>query len=284
MDLREKPGKIQKVMELLLRFRLISVLVMVIAVVAFVATRNMEMVSLPIGASEAFGMWLANSSDVGAMWASSQYLIVAAVAMFVLYFVFGGIASGIASLIVSGLFVASLYVLGGAEDMPLIFYGVATVLSVILFVAAKWSFACALFPFLLNWLLLTGIFATGIAPVSSWLAWGVMTVIGLSGTAALAFAAGKQLGQGTPQAGALVKAGKNILIPVSVASLLAMVALTVDMTGEVSGGAIAKSIVCWLIFNVWFFAFLFPTSSFAPWERLRSKERRVQMKDKAKKK
>ena len=37
MDLREKPGKVQKFLELMLRFRLITLVVMVVAVVVIVS-------------------------------------------------------------------------------------------------------------------------------------------------------------------------------------------------------------------------------------------------------
>ena len=56
MDLREKPGKVQTLLELLLRFRLIAVVVMVVATVSFIAKDWQSVVSLPLGASEAFGM------------------------------------------------------------------------------------------------------------------------------------------------------------------------------------------------------------------------------------
>ncbi len=58
MDLREKPGKVQTFLELMLRFRLIALVVIVVATVTFAATRLSEIVSLPLGASEAFGMWI----------------------------------------------------------------------------------------------------------------------------------------------------------------------------------------------------------------------------------
>ena len=64
MDLREKPGKVQTLLELMMRFRLIAVVVMVVASVSFVATNWQEMVSFSLAASEAFGMWLAEVENV----------------------------------------------------------------------------------------------------------------------------------------------------------------------------------------------------------------------------
>ena len=51
MELREKPGKIQKLFELSLRFRLIFVVLMVGFAVAFIATGWQQMGSLQIGRS-----------------------------------------------------------------------------------------------------------------------------------------------------------------------------------------------------------------------------------------
>ena len=84
MDLREKPGKVQTFLELMLRFRLIAFVVMVIATVSFVATGWQEIVSLPIGASESFGMWLAETEGVKALWESARYIGVAAIACLVM--------------------------------------------------------------------------------------------------------------------------------------------------------------------------------------------------------
>ena len=64
MELREKPGKVQKLLELSLRFRLIFVLLMIGFSVAFLATGWQQMASLPLGASEALGMWIANFTNV----------------------------------------------------------------------------------------------------------------------------------------------------------------------------------------------------------------------------
>ncbi len=281
MDLREKPGKVQKILEFALRLRLIFVVLLVIISVTFVATNMQMMESLPLGASEALGMWLAGAE--GATWESARYLGVAAITMFVLCFVFGGVRSGIGSIISCALFVGSLLALGGSEGIQLIFFAVFAVIALVLLLVAKWSVACVLFPFALSWLLLTGFVAW--FPLSqdvSWLVWAVLSAVGFSCTISFALAAGKELGAGAPQAGAVVKAGKKMLLPVTLSSALALAALTVDM--QVVGGAqIASAAVLWIAFVVWFFGFTYGTASFAPWERLRSGSRRVEMKDKKKK-
>jgi hypothetical protein len=283
MELREKPGKVQKLLELSLRFRLIFVVLMVGFAVAFLATGWQQMGSLPLGASEALGMWIAGFTNVVSAWNSSQYIFVAALSMVVLYFVFGGVRGGVGGLIALAAFVGSLFALGGDEDMLLIFFGAFAGLSLLFLLFVKWSVACALFPFALSWLLLTGFL--GWFPMmigKAWLMWAVLSGIAFSGVVACALIAGKELGEGSPQAGALVKAGKKMLTPVLIASLLALSALVVVMGGAVDGKKIGSAAILWVSFNVWFFGFTFGTMSFAPWERLRAGSRRVKMSDKKK--
>jgi len=283
MELREKPGKVQKLLELSLRFRLIFVVLMVGFAVAFLATGWQQMGSLPLGASEALGMWVAGFTNVISAWNSSQYIFVAALSMVVLYFVFGGVRGGVGGLLALLAFVGSLFALGGDEDMLLIFFGVFAGLSLVFLLFVKWSVACALFPFALSWLLLTGFLAWFPMMIGkAWLMWAVLSAIGFSGVIACALIAGKELGEGSPQAGALVKAGKKMLTPVLIASLLSLSALVVDMGGAVDGKKIGSAAILWVAFNVWFFGFTFGTMSFAPWERLRAGSRRVKMSDKKK--
>ena len=283
MELREKPGKVQKLLELSLRFRLIFVVLMVGFAVAFLATGWQQMGSLPLGASEALGMWIAGFTNVISAWNSSQYIFVAALSMVVLYFVFGGVRGGVGGLLALLAFVGSLFALGGDEDMLLIFFGVFAGLSLVFLLFVKWSVACALFPFALSWLLLTGFLAWFPMMIGKpWLMWAVLSAIAFSGVIACALIAGKELGEGSPQAGALVKAGKKMLAPVLIASLLSLSALVVDMGGAVDGKKIGSAAILWVAFNVWFFSFTFGTMSFAPWERLRAGSRRVKMSDKKK--
>ena len=284
MELREKPGKLQKLFELSLRFRLIFVVLMVGFAVAFVATGWQQMGSLPLGASEALGMWIAEFTNVASAWNSSQYIFVAGLSMIVLYFVFGGVRGGIAGLLGVAAFVGALFALGGDEDMLLIFFGAFAGLAFLLMLFAKWSVACALFPFALSWLLLTGFL--GWFPMmigKAWLMWAVLSTIAFSGVVACALIAGKELGEGSPQAGALVKAGKRMLAPIMISSLLAISALVVDMSVVVDWRRIGCAAIIWVAFNVWFFGFTFGTMSFAPWERLRAGSRRVKMSEKKRK-
>ena len=284
MELREKPGKVQKLLELSLRFRLIFVVLMVAFAVAFVATGWQQMGSLPLGASEALGMWVAGFTTVVSAWHSTQYLFVAALSMIVLFFVFGGVRGGFGGLLALLAFVGSLFALGGDEDMLVIFFASFAGLALLFLLFVKWSVACALFPFALAWLLMTGF--VGWFPLmigKAWLMWAVLSAVGFSSVVACALVAGKELGEGTPQAGALVKAGKKMLVPVLVSSLLALSALVVDMGGAVDGKRIGSAAILWVSFNVWLFGFTFGTMSFAPWERLRAGSRRVKMSDKKKK-
>ena len=281
MDLREKPGKVQTFLEWMLRFRLISLVVMVIATVSFVATGWQEMVSLPLGSSEAFGMWLAETEGAKALWESARYIGVASIACVVMFVVFGGVRAGIASAVAALLSFAGLYVLGGAESMPLPMYGILALVAVVMFIFVKLSVACALFPFVLSWLFLSGLLdvvTTRLdSPVS--LVWGVHSTFAFACAMAFAVVAGKHLAAGVPQAGALVKAAKQLLVPVLVGALLLITAITYDM-GDPNWIYAALQFVA---YAVWFYVFFFSISSFGPWERLRSSSRRVEMKDKKKK-
>ena len=283
MELREKPGKVQKILELSLRFRLIFVLLMVGFSVAFIATGWQQMGSLPLGASEALGIWISKFTNVASAWNSTQYIFVAAVSMIVLYFVFGGIRGGFGGLLALAAFVGSLFALGGDEDMLVIFFAVFAGIALLLAFLVKWSIACALFPFALSWLLLTGFVAWFPMMIGkAWLMWAALSAVAFSGVVACALIAGKELGEGTPQAGALVKAGKKMLVPVMIASLLTISALVVDMSVVVDARRIGIAAILWVAFNIWFFGFTFGTMSFAPWERLRAGSRRVKMSDKKK--
>ena len=210
MDLREKPGKVQTFLELMLRFRLIAFVVMVIATVSFVATGWQEIVSLPIGASESFGMWLAETEGVKGLWESARYIGVAAIACLVMFVVFGGVRAGIVSAVSAVLSFAALYVLGGAESMPLPMFGILALVSLVLFLFVKWSVACALFPFVVSWLFLSGILeiVSSKFGASAGLMWGVHSAFAFACAMAFAVVAGKHLAAGVPQAGALVKAAK----------------------------------------------------------------------------
>ena len=284
MELREKPGKVQKLLELSLRFRLIFVLLMIGFAVAFLITGWQQMASLPLGASEALGIWVSKFTNVVSAWHSVQYLFVASASMIVLYFVFGGMRGGLGGLLALAAFVGALFALGGDEDMLFMFFAVIAGLAFLFVFFVKWSIACALFPFVLSWLLLTGF--VGWFPMmvgKAWLMWAVLSAIAFSGVIACALVAGKELGEGTPKAGALVKAGKKMLAPVLISSLLALSAIVVDMSGVVDGKKIGSAAILWVAFNLWFFGFTFGTMSFAPWDRIRSGSRRVKMNDKKKK-
>jgi len=282
MDLREKPGKVQKFLELMLRFRLITLVVMVVASVTMLAKSWDEMVAFPIAASERFGMWFFGIENLQGLWSSSLHLIVASVACIVMLFVFGGLRAGIASVVAPLLFFVALYVLGGGEDMAIPMYGVLAVISLVLFLFVKMSLACMLFPFALLWIFL-GVLLNLLPSTPDFpkdLVWGVSSAFGFAVSMAYALVAGKHLGAGVPQAGALVKSAKQLLVPVLVGALLLDVAVSVDMPG----GIYWPLSVAWFVaIAAWFYVFLFPMSSFGPWERLRSGSRRVEMKDKKKK-
>ena len=281
MDLREKPGKVQNFLELMLRTRLIAVVVMVVVTVTVIAKAWNGVVGLPIAASEGLGMWLAGIENVQSIWTSSQYLAVASLACLVMFFVFGGVRAGVASLVSTALLGGALLVMGGSEDLALPMYGILALVSLLMLLFAKLSVSCVLFPFALAWLFLSAALSAIPWPAEEPmnLVWGVYSAFGFACSMAFALVAGKHLGMGAPQNGAIVKAARQMFAPVVIGALLLEAAVTVDMLGKAN---IIYGILRYLVFVAWFFVFVIPVSSFAPWGRLRSGSRRVQMKDKKK--
>lgn len=303
MDLREKPGKIQSFLEIMLRIRLISIVAIVVASISFMASSWQGIASLPLGASEALGMWMAEVEGVAGVWANAQYLSVAAIAAVVLFAIFGSVRGAVASAVSFGLAFGALYILGGNENMPVMMFGALAIVSLVALVVVKVPFACGLFPFVLAWIFWSGLCA--VLPASlepTWLVWAVLSALGFASAMSLSAVAGKHLSAGVPAAGALVKAAKQMFVPVLAASLLAVCAVAFDMpaanavdaaqasdaAANAADAAKTSNLNYWgatlyfFVFNLWFFVLQFPIMSFAPWERLRSGSRRVEMKDKKK--
>ena len=287
MDLREKPGKVQKFFELMLRFRLIAIVVMVVATVAGLAKMWDTFVGYPTAVSENFGMWLFAIGNAPEAWDAVKYLAVAGIASVVMLFVFGGVRAGIASIVSTILAFAAFYVQGGCEDLAIPMFCILAGVSLVLFLFVKKSVACMLFPFVLSWLFLGTLLSLKLSICPNYFVWGVFSTFGFAMSMAYAVVAGKLLGEGVPQAGALVKAAKQLFVPVLLGTLLLVAAISVDMRNilEIAGHQKmdwSVPVIWFVAFIVWFFVFLVPISSFAPWERLRSGSRRVEMKDKKK--
>lgn len=282
MDLREKPGKLQTFLELSLRFRLIALVVMVVATVSIIASNWMNIVSLPLGASESFGMWLAETENIAVAWQSAHYIIVATIACIVMFIVFSGIKATIAVLISAFALIGALYAMGGSETMPLPMFAAFTIVALIFLLFVKCSIACGLFTFALSWVFLSGLISvTPEGATQSWFTWGALSTLGFASSMAFCISAGNFLNKGMPHTGALVKAASQIKIPVIVGALLVISATEFD-TNQINISVILHALLHFAIFVIWFYAFFFPITSFAPWERLRSNSRRIEMKKKKK--
>lgn len=301
MDLREKPGKVQKFLELMLRFRLIALVVMVVATAllllvhksGFLVSGWQSFISVPVAASESFGMWLSSVGSVQDVFSSARYLFVAGLASVVMLFVFGGVRAGIASVVSTVVCFAALILLDGDEGIVLPMFGIVAFAALAVFIFVKKSVACALFPFLLCCFFIPCL--VGLSPwilsensIEFWLT--AFAIFAFGNSMAFALVAGKHLGAGVPQAGALVKAARQMVVPVLVGALLLVVALA-ETRFETPAMPIVTAHTSWLYVAiryvalvVWFFVFFFPISSFAPWGRLRAGSRRVEMKGKKKKK
>ena len=293
MDLREKPGKVQKFLELMLRFRLIALVVMVVVTIPLLLMNVKGLlvsgwqgfVSVPVAASEAFGMWLSGIQGVQGLWSSAQFLVAAGVACVVMLFVFGGVRAGVASIVSTLVSFVALLVLDGGENIVLPMFGIFALVSLVVFIFVKKSVACALFPFVLCSLFIPCLvdlspWILSENPIEFWLT--AFTIFAFANSMAFALVAGKHLSAGVPQAGALVKAARQLFAPVLVGALLLSVALAETQLGNASTSWLYVAIR-YVALVVWFFVFFFPISSFAPWGRLRAGSRRVEMKDKKKK-
>ena len=301
MDLREKPGKVQKFLELMLRFRLIALVVMVVVTIplllmnvkGFLVSGWQGFVSVPVAASESFGMWLSGIQGVQGLWSSAQFLVAAGVACVVMLFVFGGIRAGVASIVSILVSFGILILLDGDESVVLPMFGILALASIVLFIFVKKSVACALFPFAL-----CSLFIPCLVDLSPWILsensiefWlAAFVMFAFANSMAFAVVAGKHLGAGVPQAGALVKAARQMVVPVLVGALLLVAALA-ETRVATPAMPVVTAHTSWLYVAVryvalvvWFFVFFFPISSFAPWARLRAGSRRVEMKGKKKKK
>lgn len=291
MDLREKPGKVQKILEIFMRIRLLSVVGLVIATVAMIASSWQNIVSLPVGASGALAEWLPDFSVANA-WNSAQYLVVAALATVVLCFVFGKVRAGVSSIVSIALFVGSLILMDGNETMPLMFFGTLAMVSIVCILFVKFGVAFGLFPFVISWLFLSALVAVlqpSLEP--SYLVWAALSALGFAGAMSFSAIAGKFLGEGMPKGGAMVKAAKQMVVPMLASSLLVVAAIAFDMSNAPVVEGVAQpdknaniwgAILFFFVFNLWFFVIQFPVMTFAPWDRLRSGSRRVEMKDKKK--
>lgn len=293
MDLREKPGKVQKFLELMLRFRLIALVVMVVVTIPLLLMNVKGLlvsgwqgfVSVPVAASESFGMWLSGIQGVQGLWSSAQFLVAAGVACVVMLFVFGGVRAGVASIVSTLVSFVALLVLDGGENIVLPMFGIFALVSLVVFIFVKKSVACALFPFVLCSLFIPCLvdlspWILSENPIEFWLT--AFTIFAFANSMAFALVAGKHLSAGVPQAGALVKAARQLFAPVLVGALLLSVALAETQLGNASTSWLYVAIR-YVALVVWFFVFFFPISSFAPWGRLRAGSRRVEMKDKKKK-
>ena len=161
--------------------------------------------------------------------------------------------------------------------MVLPFFGIFSLVSLLLLFFAKWSIACALFPFALSWILLTG-FIGSIFP-QAYVDWAVFSVFGFASAIAFSSKTGALLAAGTPRAGAMLKSLQKMIVPFAVGSLLFVCAVKVDMA-HLDASGIASGAVEWISFVVWFFAFFFGSAAFAPWDRLRSSSRKVEISSK----
>ena len=86
--------------------------------------------------------------------------------------------------------------------------------------------------------------------------WAAFAVFAFANSMAFAFVAGKHLGAGVPQAGALVKAARQMLVPVLVGALLLVVAVVQSRSAGSAETPWLYAVLRYVILAVWFFVFV----------------------------
>lgn len=269
MDLREKPGILQRFGEMLLRFRLIFVVVLACVCGYFFAGYT-ELLTFALAMSEMLGMKVAESNFV-ALW---PWLLLLAVVL-VPRFLLGGSRSGFAALVVTVVVPLALFGLLNTETLALpVLIGVA-VLSLILFVVVKHGFGCASFPAFLavaGW-----IGALGGLPVAyDRLEVAVFATLLASDMFAVALIAGKELKNGSPKNGALLEGVRKQFFPAVIGSVLAAVFFamrSVAVNGAMDLQIVLMQLGLALGYLVYFYGLGFSLLSFAPFARLRADKR-----------
>jgi hypothetical protein len=277
MDLRDKPNILQRCAELLLRFRLILLLVWVVAYVFF-APGFSEIISYVLGATERFAMTLSGLFDeeVAGLENRIFFMIGGAAIIFILRLFLDGIQSAVIFAIALCCVPMLIFVLDGSEEVILYIWGVAGIISFIVLFAVKYSFACAFVPLYFLTMLFTGYSVVAEVPR---MVWGSFMVLICAEVFTLTFAAGKELSLGTPVTGSITRSFKKQFFPMLFSALALVVVMALHemnnfkefpvlITMRLRDGVAFGLLICFG---------LIPFISFTPLNRLRAKGRRVRM-------
>lgn len=270
MDLREKPGIIQRIGEFILRFRLVIVFILALVGGYFFAGWR-EFLTHILNVSELLGMRYAEGNFLS-LWPFAVLLVVLLLPRFLL----GGMQLGFSAL---GIFIALPLILFSLQSSDAVVLPVVlsyAVLSIILMVVVKKTWACMLLPMALSATTLVGS-VLGMKfvnyPSYELSAFSVLMLAELLGFALLS---GKELSLGSPKAGALIFAFKKTLLP-AIISTVALAAFFILVGKDFTGMAVLKhsalalgGFLCTFLLGVSLF-------SFTPLSRLRAEKRSIQV-------
>ncbi len=273
MDLREKPGKVQILVEFLRRFRLIFLIILIPLCAVFMPPL-FDMVSYVLGAAENFAM------QKGSFLAGENLLWFSGAALCLLilrYFFFG--ASGLIALLWSVLFVPALLILlNGSDDVILALAGGILALLLVLTVLIKSATVCVFVPVYLSLLAVT---ALAVTFDFSYFIWKSFAVLAIADLFSFGFSTGKLLREGTPKDGALIRVYSKQIFGVFFSALIVSLffALPMILAGS-AGTLIAEAFIPFGFYFILMTFVIFPLLTFAPFGRLRAEKRRVKLTDK----
>ena len=277
MDLREKPGKVQKFAEFVLRFRLIVVILLALACI-FAGPAFLDVISYVLGATEECSMCVFKLCNGGFL-ASSGILIhvaVGAAVIFGLRLFVSGFRSAMMFLIALACVPMLVLALSGSEEVILYIYGVAGLIALILCIFVKHSQTCALIPlYLMSFAYTSYCTATEIPELT----WGAYMVLIVADTFGITILAGHELSDGTPVSGAVIKAFRKLFLPILVSALAVALVSTIYSVHSLKEVPLALTLRLRdaAVYVLAVSAGVLPLISFMPLKRLRAAERKIKL-------
>lgn len=270
MDLREKPGIIQRCGEAVLRFRLVAIFVLAL-VAGFFFAGWQELITMILSVSESLGIRFAEGNYLALWpWAVLAFLLLLP------RFLLAGRRSGFASLGVFVCFPLLIFAVQASDKMVLPFVISFASLSVLLMVVVKRAWACALFPMLLGMTSLVGsVLGMSFAKFST-LEIGAFALLLGADIFSISLLAGKELSLGLPKAGALLAGFKKQMLPAFL-SFLFVGGFFLVMERDFSSMTILKHSALALGSFLVTFVLGFSLFSFTPLSRLRAEKRSIRV-------
>lgn len=268
MDLREKPGMIQRLGEMILRFRLIFVVVLA-CVCGYLFAGYTDILTFALAMSEALGIKVATFDFVAFL----PWLLLP---LFLLLprFLACGKQAGFTSLVLCALMPAGFFALQNAEFLALPVMVSLALLSFILFVFVKHGYGCAAFPAFLSAIGFIGAIDGLNIGVFSRHEIAVFVTLLVCDIFTFAVIAGQKLAAGEPKNGALLWSLRKNFLPLVLTPVLCAILFAVK-----GGCTEPRTFVAHLALSLGYIVFAlflsFPLLTFAPFARLRASKREM---------